>query len=65
MKDSLTLNQELQFETIKRSLPRLSRDNLERFLLQLIKQNYFYKNTCSQLMKKELGIDDDERTINT
>lgn len=56
--NSLTLEQELNIEKIKRDLNKLTRDKLERYVVELVRQSYCYKNNCAQLMKKELGIDE-------
>jgi hypothetical protein len=60
MENLLTLDQEIRVEIIKRELPKLSRDKLEEYLIQMIEQKYFFQNASTKLMKKELGIDEEE-----
>ena len=50
----LTLNQEFTIQTIKMSLPSMSRVQLEEYLIEIIKQRFAYENAFKGELKRRL-----------
>lgn len=50
----LTLNQEFTVQTIKLTLPSMSRQQLEDYLIEIIKQRFAYENAFKGEIKRRL-----------
>jgi hypothetical protein len=51
---NLTINQEFTIETVKRTLPSMSRQQIEDYLIEIIKQRFAYENAFKAEIKKTL-----------
>jgi hypothetical protein len=52
----LTIEQELNIQIIDRSLKNLSREELEKYIVELCRQNYAIHNGYRSFLQKELAI---------
>lgn len=50
----LTLNQELTIANIKLALPKISREDLEKELIEIMKQRFAYENAFKAEIKRKL-----------
>ena len=50
---SLTVEQQLELEKMRRYAPLMSREKLEEFCLEVAKQSFRYQNAMKSLMKNQ------------